>query len=308
MGVGILKRKNSNYKINTSLEFKTNKEEKGHRRFTFGLIFGISVVMLACVCVLLLLREYDFDIDNLIGRTPETTETTETTVAEPVLEGMANFLVACSDDDSAYLHHAAIVNVSLTERKIRIYTLDVSDKVSANGFSGTLSKHLAHGGMVQLKSAAEALTGVEISRYIRATDSSFKGLIKIFGGVPCKVEEKVRYSVDGVGYIIEKGEQTLTPDMSYKYMYYLSQKNENKPELMSSFLADMLCTFLTSENYGKADKIYKSLVNILDTDISAFDFSNNKANLNQFIIETEGTKAELVENTDEFNRQSGENG
>lgn len=299
-----MKRKNSNYKINTSLEFKTNKEEKGHRKFTFGLIFGVSVVMLACVCVLLLLREYDFDIDNLIGRTPETTETTESTVVEPVLEGEANFLVACSDDDSTYLHHAAIVNVSLTERELKIYTLDASDEVSANGFSGTLSKHLAHGGMVQLKGAAEALTGVEISRYIRATDSTFKGLIKTFGGVPCTVKERIRYSVDGVGYIIEKGEQTLTPDMSYKYMYYLSQKHEDKPEVMSSFLADMLCTFLTQSNYNKADKIYKSLVNILDTDISAFDFSNNKANLNQLIIEIEGTKAELVKKTDDFNRQS----
>lgn len=299
-----MKRNNSNYKINTSLEFKTNKEEKGHRKFTFGLIFGIGVVMLACVCVLLLLREYDFDIDNLIGRTPETTQAEETTVPTPVLEGVANFLVACSDDDSTYLHHAAIVNVSLTDRKIKIYTLDATDETTASGFSGNLSKHLAHGGMVQLKSAVEELTGVEISRYIRATDSTFKGLIKIFGGVPCVIKEKVRYSVDGVGYIIEKGEQTLTPDMSYKYMYYLSQKHENKPEVMSDFLADMLCTFLTQENYSKVDKIYKSLVNILDTDISAFDFSNNKANLSQLIIEIEGTKAELVKKTDDFNRQS----
>lgn len=298
-----MKKNNSNYKINTSLEFRTNKEEKGHRKFTFGLIFGIGIVMLACVCVLLLLREYDFDIDNLIGRTPETTETSETTVITPVLEGSANFLVVCSDDDSEYLHHAAIVNVNLNDRKMKIYTLDAADETEAGGFRGSLSKHLAHGGMVQLKSAVEALTGVEVSRYIRATDSTFKGLIKIFGGVPCVVKERVRYSVDGVGYIIEKGEQTLTPDISYKYMYYLSQKNEDKPEVMSDFLADMLCSFLTQANYGKADKIFRSLVNILDTDISAFDFSNNKANLSQFIIETEGTKAELVKNTDGFNRQ-----
>lgn len=298
-----MKKNNSNYKINTSLEFRTNKEQKGHRKFTFGIVFGIGVVMLACVCVLLLLREYDFDIDNLIGRTPETTETSETTVITPTLEGSATFLLVCSDDDSKYLHHAAIANVSLGEGKIRIYTLDAEDVVQANGFNGSLSKHLSHGGMVQLRSAVESLTGVTVSRYIRATDSSFKGLIKIFGGVPCNVKEKVRYSVDGVGYIIEKGEQTLTPDISYKYMYYLSQRNENKPETMSGFLSDMLCAFLTQENYAKADKIFKSLVNILDTDISAFDFSNNKVSLGQFIAETEGTKAELVKNTDSFNRQ-----
>lgn len=299
-----MKKRNSNYKINTSLEFKTNKEEKGHRKFTFGLIFGVGIVMLACVCLLLLLREYDYDIDNLIGRTPETTETTETTAPTVELTGSENFLLICSDDESDYINHGAIVNVNLENMKMKIYTLDAHDSVSANGYSGTLSKHLAHGGMVQLKSAVEELIGVKIGRYIRATDSSFKGLIKIFGGVPCTVEEKISYSVDGVGYIIEKGKQTLTPDISYKYMYYLSQANENKPEIMSEFLVDMLSTFLTQENFNKADKLYKSLVNILDTDISAFDFSNSKSKLSSFIVETEGTKAEIVENTDGFSRQN----
>lgn len=289
-----MKKNNSNFRIKTSLEFKTDKEQKGRKKLTFGLFFTIGVVMLACVCLLLLLREYDFDVDNIIGRSPQTTKESESTSLEQAVPtGKASFLLLCSDDDGEKVHHAAIVTVDLDKTQIKIKTLDSKKSYSANGFSGTLSKQLSHGGMAQAVAAVEEMTGTKISRYIRATDTSFKGVVKIFGGVPCTVEKKISYSLDGVGYIIDKGTQTLTADMSYKYMYYLSQQNENEPETMSDFLADMLLEFLTSDNFYRVDSIYKKLVNILDTDISAYDFANRKSSLGYLIEKTEGQKAIL---------------
>lgn len=289
-----MKKNNSNFRIKTSLEFKTDKEQKGRKKLTFGLFFAIGVVMLACVCLLLLLREYDFDVDNIIGRTPDTTQTSDETTSETAMPtGSANFLLLCSDDDGKKVHHAAILTVDLTNTRLIIKTVDAKKSVSVNGFSGDLSKQLNHGGMSQAVDAVETMTEMTISRYIRATDTSFKGVVKIFGGVPCTIEKKINYSVDGVGYIIDKGEQTLTADMSYKYMYYLSQQNENKPEKMSDFLADMLTAFMTTDNYGRVDSIYKKLVNILDTDISAYDFANKKTELGYIIDKTQGQKANI---------------
>lgn len=290
-----MKKNNSNFRIKTSLEFKTDKEQAGRKKFTFALFFSIGIVMLACVCLLLLLKEYDFDIDNIIGRAPDTTETSEETTQEPVkLEGNASFLLLCSNDSGKKVHHAAILTVDLGEAQMKLITVNAKKKVSANGFSGNLSEHLERGGMAQAVAAAESLTEIKISRYIRATDTSFKGLVKVFGGVPCTVDEKITYSVDGVGYIIEAGTQTLTADMSYKYMYYLSQQNKNKPEKMSEFLSDMLSAFMTQDNFSRADSIYKKLVNILDTDISAYDFANNKAGLGYLIEKTQGQKAVIA--------------
>lgn len=289
-----MKKNNSNFRIKTSLEFKTDKEEKGRRKFTFILFFTIGVVMLACVCLLLLLREYDFDVDNIIGRAPDTTQTSEDTTGEIATPtGSANFLLLCSDDDGKKVHHAAVLTVDLGKKQMSIKTVNAKENISVNGFSGDLSKHLAHGGMTQAVDAVESLLSTEISRYIRATDTSFKGVVKIFGGVPCTVDQKISYSVDGVGYIIDKGTQTLTADMSYKYMYYLSQQHENKPEKMSDFLADMLSEFLTEDNFSRVDSIYKKLVNILDTDISAYDFANQKSNLGYLIENVQGQKANL---------------
>lgn len=287
-----MKKNNSNFRIKTNLEFKTDREQKSHRKFTFGLFFTVGVVMLGCVCLLLLLREYDFDVDNIIGRSPDTTQISEDTTVDAVTPtGSANFLLLCSDDDGERVHHAAVLTVDLEKNQTVIKTLDAKKNYSANGYSGTLSKQLAHGGMSQVVAAVESATEMNISRYVRATDTSFKGVVKIFGGVPCTVEKKITYSVDGVGYIIDKGTQTLTADMSYKYMYYLSQQNENKPEKMSDFLADMLAEFLTKENFSRVDSIYKKLVNILDTDISAYDFANQKSNLGYLIETTQGQKA-----------------
>ncbi|MGN1118643.1 MAG: LCP family protein, partial [Acutalibacteraceae bacterium] len=138
------------------------------------------------------------------------------------------------------------------------------------------------------------ITGVTVSRYIHATDDSFKGLIKTFGGVPYDVKERIQYSCDGVGYIIEKGRQTLTADMSYKYMYYLSQQNADKPDEMSSFLSAVLKVILTPQNDSKADYYYSKLRNILDTDISAFDFSNNKSALSQLVTLFDSKDAVVV--------------
>ncbi|MGN0463572.1 MAG: LCP family protein [Acutalibacteraceae bacterium] len=290
-----MKKNNSNFRIKTSLEFKTDKEQIGHRRLTFGLIFGIGTVMLACICLLLLLREYDFDVDNIIGRTTETSETSEESTSEPVrMDGKTTFLLLCSDDDGEKVHHAALLDVDLGKAEMKITTVDAKKSASVNGFSGNLSQQLAHGGMTQAVAAAESMTNAKISRYIRATDTSFKGVVKVFGGVPCTIDSRISYSVDGVGYIIDKGTQTLTADMSYKYMYYLSQQNENKPEKMSEFLADMLVTFMTEENFNRVDTIYKKLVNILDTDISAYDFANNKASLGYLIEKTQGQKATVA--------------
>lgn len=292
--------KNTNPKIKTSLEFRTSKETKGKRRFTFGLFILIGIVMLACVCTLLLLREYDFDIDNIIGRSPETTTEVSQTEIDLSHEGKINFLVAVSDEKGNHLHHTAIVSTDVATGQIKIYTVDTKENYDTDNFSGTLSSVLSKsdGSMLSLKDAVEQVTGVEISRYIRATDSSFKDLIKAFGGVPYELKERVEYSCDGVGYIIEKGNQTLTADMSYKYMYYLSQEETNNPEEMSNFLSAILGVALTQQNYDKADYLYNKLRNILDTDISAFDFSNNKAALLQVITLLDGNKATVVDSPD----------
>ena len=293
-----MKKNNSHYKINTSLEFKTEKQTKGRRKLTFALFFSIGVIMLACVCLLLLLREYDFNVDNIIGRKPETTQTENPSGIVETVEGSANFLVLCSDNKNRKIHHCAIVHVDLAEKEMKIYTVDTRKKNGKQSLAELFES--SDGSMLKFKEALEDLTDVKIDRYIRANDTSFKGLVKIFGGVAYDVKRRVEYSYDGVGYIIDEGYQTLTPDMSYKYMYYLSQQNANEPETMSMFLSAMLTNFLTGENFNSADKYYNKLRNILDTDISAFDFSGNQSALGQFISGYEGKSAVLVDSTSDF--------
>lgn len=293
-----MKKNERGYKLRTSLEFRTDKETKGRRRFTLGFFLLVGIIMLACVCTLLLLKEYDFDIDNIIGRSPETTDGTSQTNADMSLEGSSTFLFAVSDNSKNKLHYTALLNFDVSSGEIKIYTVDVNENHSEEKTKGSLTAlySKSDGSMLSLKEAVEEITGVTVSRYIHATDDSFKGLIKIFGGVPYDVKERIQYSCDGVGYIIEKGRQTLTADMSYKYMYYLSQQNADKPDEMSNFLSAVLKVVLTPQNNSKADYYYSKLRNTLDTDISAFDFSNSKAALSQ-LITLFGSKDAVVVNS-----------
>lgn len=293
-----MKKNERGYKLRTSLEFRTDKETKGRRRFTLGFFLLVGIIMLACVCTLLLLKEYDFDIDNIIGRSPETTDGTSQTNADMSLEGSSTFLFAVSDNSKNKLHYTALLNFDVSSGEIKIYTVDVNENHSEEKTKGSLTAlySKSDGSMLSLKEAVEEITGVTVSRYIHATDDSFKGLIKIFGGVPYDVKERIQYSCDGVGYIIEKGRQTLTADMSYKYMYYLSQQNADKPDEMSNFLSAVLKVIMTPQNDSKADYYYSKLRNTLDTDISAFDFSNSKAALSQ-LITLFGSKDAVVVNS-----------
>lgn len=298
-----MKKNDRGYRIRTSLEFRTDKETKGKRRFTLGFFILIGIVMLACVSTLLLLREYDFDIDNIIGRSPETTENSSDAVSDvSELEGKTVFLVAVSDDNSKKLHHAALVSADVASGDIKICTVDIKKNYDTDEFSGSLASAFSKsdGSMLGLKEAVSNVTGIEVSRYIRTTETSFRNLIKTFGGVPYDIKERVQYSCDGVGYIIDKGRQTLTADMSYKYMYYLSQQNANKPDEMSNFLSAILGVILTQPNAGRADYFYNKLRNSLDTDVSAFDFSNNKSELSQTIVLFDGKQAQVVQSPEEL--------
>lgn len=297
-----MKKKERGYKLRTSLEFRTDKETKGRRRFTLGFFLLVGIIMLACVCTLLLLKEYDFDIDNIIGRSPETTDSTSQTSADMSLEGSSTFLFAVSDNNKNKLHYTALLNFDVSSGEIKIYTVDVNENHSEEKTKGSLTAlySKSDGSMLSLKEAVEEITGVTVSRYIHATDDSFKGLIKIFGGVPYDVKERIQYSCEGVGYIIEKGRQTLTADMSYKYMYYLSQQNADKPDEMSCFLSAVLKVVLTPQNNSKADYYYGKLRNTLDTDISAFDFSNSKAALSQLVTLFDSKEAVVVSSLKDF--------
>lgn len=297
-----MRKNDRGYRIKTSLEFKTDKEAKGKRRFTTGLFILIGIIMLACVCTLLLLKEYNFDIDNIIGRSPETTTDVSSFEPEMNLEGKVTFLFAVSDNSSNNLHYVALFSTDVSSGEIKICPVDVNEEYNTKKVKGTLNSLFSKsdGSMLSLTEAVSDITGVEISRYIHATDTSFKGFIKVFGGVPYNVEERVQYVCDGVGYIIEKGEQTLTADISYKYMYYLSQRNSDNPGEMSRFLSAILKNILTPANFEKADSYYNRLRNILDTDISAFDFSNNKSKLLQFVSLFSEKEAETVESYDDL--------
>ena len=83
-------------------------------------------------------------------------------------------------------------------------------------------------------------------------------------------------------------------------MYYLSQQNGNKPEEMSAFLSALFKTVLTGQNFTKADYYYSKLRNILDTDISAFDFSDSTASVQQFIQLFSEKEPEIVRSPDEL--------
>jgi len=277
---------NRQYK-KTSLEFRTQKQATGRKKFTTALFVLVGIIIIGSISLLLFLKEYDFDFNNIVGRDARTTQaTTEVTTEEPLdIQGEKTFLLLCSDDENKNLHFVSLVKADLSKGKLVITPVDVLTELEVRGYKGSLNEIFGDnsGSMLILKDAVEKHTDEKVDRYIHFTDTSFKGMIKIFGGVVADVKEKISYSYKGVGYIIDEGKQTLTADIGYKYMFYLSQQHGNDTQKTAEFLSDIFKSILKEDNISYIEGYYKKLRNIMDTDISAFDFSNGKQALEAFI-------------------------
>lgn len=262
------------------INFAPTAENRKKRTPKYVTLTVILCVVAFAVSVFVILAMNDFDPGKALGaREAETTAPADeiatvsdvdiTDNTEILSQDSVNFLFLCSSDTE--LTFCQLISVDPASRKVKIKPLALDYVLKAGDSSGPLSE-------VFLKSSYAKITeafvekGVDISKYVHVTEDNFKRLIGILGGVSVNVGSDCEIHIDAVKYNFTAGQQNMTADMFFRYMKHAGE-GEMALRIQANATADVFRQYFTLDNFNKGEKFFSSLINLVETDITAFDYN-----------------------------------
>ena len=237
--------------------------------------FGIILALISAVSVAVTISEIT---DKPEDETTSAIETTEASQASSFFENRneikGNFLLLLNAEESQDVYLIAVVRLDSENNTMNISFLNKNFTCSVGDFSGTLMEHYNEGGAKQLMWAVGEYTGISIERYLVGNEDSFQKFCNLLGDVHINIPERISHSYEGLGYIIEKGEQNLTPSMFMRYFLYLCSKDLS--ENISNIMVLMGMEAFSAEDEDTLQKNLDTFGKYFDTNISAIDFGRYK--------------------------------
>ncbi len=288
------------------------KNKKNIRR-NRGLIiaFLCFAILLGTVSTLLMWRSYNYDFNNMFVKADESTTSAPTTTSPDVVtySGNYEFLVAVTNDDKTESLFFNIITVDLSEKIIRVVPVDSNISDTVTGLS--CDKLLIANGISETVSFLNRYFNIEIDKYAVLTENGYKSFFRAMGDITLKLSHDVVYDTDDMFLELNRGENTLTPDKTYKYMKYLceSLKGYERSKANADIVVAAFSSFYTAERFNSADNTFSVIIDYCDTDISIVDFTNAKDELayllpasskeNIKVFVSDNVKAESEERTSE---------
>lgn len=254
-------------KINSIAFLKKTPEKK-----SVVIAFGLLIVVIALVSGAFVLAEKRGDE----GQTTASAESSfAVKSAADYKELKANFLFVLNDEDVIKLLCA--VRLNSDQGTARVAFIDPDTQCTVNNIGGSMHDHLRNGGIKELLWAVGEYANISIERYIIGDEGDFTALMRHMGDIETFIEENVVYSHDGLSFIIEKGDQALTPDMMLKYFLYLCENQPGMCHKIAEMMALYAETLFFDEDGSKIDSSFSALMSTMETNISALDLAEYKA-------------------------------
>jgi anionic cell wall polymer biosynthesis LytR-Cps2A-Psr (LCP) family protein len=260
-------------KENYDLEFRPEEKQKTHKVVRFLLSFFLMVVALGLLSYAALRKN---GIDAVITGQRGITQNSETTTQENTTtwgyNGAATLLLCALNEKGDALRYLCLVEADAAQKNAVLSPIAPHNPVILAGEEITPQAAYQSGGYKLLKAAAGAAAGVEIDRYISATDEEFIRVVNMFGAVTVDVPARVQHRSAAFSLTLGPGQQRLQGDLLLRYIRYLLLDADTGAEAVTE-VAMRICrtAFLTQSPDGLQDT-FDALVNILRTDVSARDF------------------------------------
>lgn len=195
-----------------------------------------------------------------------------------------NFLIIGTSDDKSILRYFIVVKTDLENSTQTICSLPVNTKVG----EGTLSTVFKESGSDAAASALLDAYGIYIDKYITIKDSNFKKLIQKTGNVIYSFPDNIKFSTSGedaYSLRVKQGEQKLNGDTILKIFRY-SGENLKDFKLQNEIVATSVNQLMTPETYEKSEQLFRSAINLVETNISVKDFTDKLSAL-QYVCSPE---------------------
>lgn len=232
--------------------------------------FIIALCLISVVSIAVVISEIADKPEDITTTEVQTTEPADSAfLSESTAELKGNFLFLLNAEDSEDVYLIAVVRLDSAMNTMNIAFLNKNVTAKAGDVSGTLIEHYNKGGAKQLMWAVGEYTGISIERYLVGDEDSFQKFCDLLGETHMNIPEKVSHSYEGLGYIIEKGEQNLTPSMFLRYFLYLCSKDLS--ESISNLMVLMGMRAFNADDEAKLQKNLDAFTSYFDTNISAVD-------------------------------------
>ncbi len=269
----------------------------GKRRKTtiFVVAFLCFALLLSSVSMLLLWRSLNYDFNNIFLKQSNSTTAAPTTTApqETSYSGKYQFLVAVTTDDGTQSLFFNAISVDLSEKVIRVVPVDGEIVDSKTGLN--LYNTLMQNGIKPVREFLEGYYGVEFNRYALLTETQFKSFFRTMGDLTIKIPEDVRYDTADMFLELSRGENTLTPDKTHKYMKYLceTEKGYDRAKATAEIIVAAFDNYCTLTRFSNCDNVFSIIINYCTTDISIVDFTEAKDELEYLLPKTSNERLKV---------------
>lgn len=273
------------------------QKNKGNRRTNRKLIiaFICFVIALGSFSVFWFWHSLDYDFNNVFIQEDESsTIPVSTTQPEEVMySGKYTFLVAVTNDDGTKTLFFNAITVDLAEKVIRVVPIDGTLKDAST--NKTYNKLLVTDGVQSVIGCLNERYGINIDRYAVFTENGYKSFFRTMGDITIKISERVEYDTADMFLELNTGENTLTPDKTYKYMKYLceTKKGYDCARANADIFVAAFTAYYTPRHFASADSIFSKVIDYCSTDISIVDFTNAKDEIEYLLPKTSKEKLKV---------------
>lgn len=264
-----------------------DKKKRGNSKRTRGLIiaFICFVLALGTFSLVWFWRSLNYDFNNIFVQADESTTVAVTTTEPEAVSysGIYTFLLAVTSDNGKEPMFMNVITVNLGEKTIRVVPIDGTQK--SVDTKKSYDNMLVTSGVKSVVAALNSRYGITINRYVLMTESNYKSFFRTMGDITLKLSQDVEYDTDDMFLELTRGENTLTPDKTYKYMKYLCETNKGyeRSKANADIVVAAFNSFYTAEKLNSADNTFSVIIDYCTTDISIVDFTESKGALEYLV-------------------------
>ncbi len=242
---------------------KKKKKRGGHVAIPFLLAFLLAILGIGAIAMYLF-DKLDGE-DNTIQKMPGT-------ITKPTSEQDATLLFILDEPSNPEPLSFLLARIRPGEKEIVLIGLPDNMLSIVDGRQDTLSGFYSNGGVQQVKQAILFETQIETDRYIILNSEGFQKICNIFAGAYYQVPTGL------LGFTDSSEPQYLGPAQMEKLISYpLFEQGEIQ---RSALCADLISEMINQTDYDRIvssmDNNFKTLINMMETDISAIDYNNEK--------------------------------
>ncbi len=242
------------------------KKKKGHVAIPFLLAFLLGILLIGGVAMYLF---------SLLGRGDNTILKMNSNIKKPTAQDNATILFVLDEEESVRPLTFLVARIMPADKQILFFSMPTNMLSVVNGEQKTLAEFYNNGGVKAAQDAITQETQVTFDRYIILDSASFQKICNIFAGVYYQVP------ADTDGFTDSAEPQWLGPAQMQKLITY--PLFPNGEEERSVLVADIISEMINQTDYERIvdsmDSNFKTLINMMETDISALDYDNYKSAL-----------------------------